>query len=119
MAVNETLELATDLLRLGVALLPAVVNGVDPVRFTALERRRLHAEPPDLPSALLPFAAIGRFGLARQRAAERQIRRLAKALPDRPVCLPHVEASSFQLPAIERLADALAHARSANTRRAS
>ncbi len=119
MAVNETLELATDLLRLGVALLPAVVNGVDLVRFTTHERRRLLAEPPDLPSTLLPFTAIGRFGLARQRAAERQIRRLAKALPDRPVCLPHVEAPSFQLPAIERLADALAHARSAGSRRAS
>ena len=117
MAVNETLELAEALMRIGVALLPAIVNGVDPMHFTRVESRRARAEPTDLPSAFIPYLPVARFDLARQRAADRQIRRLAQALPERPVCLPHVLAERFQLPAIEQLADALAEARPA--RRAS
>jgi hypothetical protein len=88
------------------------------VHFTRGEGRRLRAEPSDLPSAFTPYLAVARFDLARQRAAERQMRRLTQALPERPVCMPHVMAERFQLPAIEQLADALAQPRSA-ARRAS
>jgi anion-transporting ArsA/GET3 family ATPase len=118
MAVNETLELATDLMRVGVRLLPAIVNGVDPVRFTRVDGRRLRAEPSDLPNAFAPYLPVARFDLARQRAADRQMRRLTQALPERPVCVPHVMAERFQLPAIEHMADALTRPRPA-ARRAS
>ena len=116
MAVNETLELATALMRIGVTLLPPIVNGVDPIRFTRVEGRRLRAEPSDLPSTFAPYLPVARFDLARQRAADRQIRRLTQALPERPVCVPHVMAERFQLPAIEHLADALAQTRSSGRR---
>jgi hypothetical protein len=119
LAVNETLELATALMRIGVTLLPAIVNAIDPCRFTRPEGRRLRAEPPDIPGEWHPYLAVGRFTLARQRAAERQIRRLTQALPERPVRLPQVPARAVTLAALEPLADALAHPRSASSRRAS
>ena len=119
MAVNETLELATAVMRIGVSLLPAIVNAVDPFRFTRPESRRIAAEPPDLPSEWASYLPVARFTLARQRSAERQIRRLTTALPDRPVCLPAVPAGKLTLAALEPLADALAHPRSHPTRRAS
>ncbi len=111
MAVNETLELAQALMRVGVPLLPPLVNGVTPLRFTREEGRRLTADPSDLPATLLPYTAAGRFSLARQRTAERQIRRLGRALTTRPLCLPQVPARGFGLPAIEQLADELERAR--------
>jgi hypothetical protein len=107
MAVNETLELATDLMRIGVTLLPVVVNAVDPFRFTRAEAQRVRAEPADVPASWQPYLGVARFSVARQRAAERQIRRLTHALPDRPVCLPQV-AAGHHLAALEPLADALA-----------
>jgi anion-transporting ArsA/GET3 family ATPase len=110
MAVNETLELGATLMRLGMAILPPLVNAVSPLRFTREEARRLAADPPDVPPALLPYAAAGRFSIARQRGAERQIRRLGRALATRPLCLPQVSARGFALSAIERLADELTHA---------
>jgi len=110
MAVNETLELAAALVRLGMGILPPLVNAVSPLHFTREEARRLTADPLDVPSALLPYAAAARFHLARQRGAERQIRRLARAFATSPLCLPHVPARSFAISAIEQLADELAHA---------
>jgi Mrp family chromosome partitioning ATPase len=112
MAVNETLELAAALMRLGLPILPPLVNAVPPLRFNRTEARRLSADPPDVPPALLPYTAAGRFSLARQRGAERQIRRLGRSLATRPLCLPQVPARSFALAAIEQLADELAHLRS-------
>lgn len=117
MAVNETLELSAALMRLGVGLLPPIVNAVAPLRFTREESRRLRAEPPDLPPSLRTYAAAGRFGAARQRTAEREIRRLGRALAMRPICLPVVPARSFALPALEQLADELEHAARAPRRR--
>jgi anion-transporting ArsA/GET3 family ATPase len=111
MAVNETLELAEALMRIGVPLLPPLVNGVTPLRFTREEGRRLMADPPALPPSLHLYAAAARFSLARQRSAERQIRRLGRALATRPLCLPQVPARDFGLPAIEQLADELDHPR--------
>ena len=119
MAVNETLELATALMRIGVTLLPTVVNAVDPFRFTRPEGRRLRAEPPEIPPEWHPYLAVARFSLARQRAAERQIRRLTRALPERPLCLPQAPAGKLTLAALEPLADALAHPRSGSSRRVS
>jgi Mrp family chromosome partitioning ATPase len=110
MAVNETLELGAALMRLGLAILPPLVNAVSPLRFTREEARRLTADPPDMPPALVPYATVGRFSLARQRSAERQIRRLGRSFATRPLCLPHVLARSFAMPAIELLADELARA---------
>jgi anion-transporting ArsA/GET3 family ATPase len=117
MAVNETLELSAALMRLGVALLPPIVNAVAPLRFTREESRRLCAEPPDLPPSLRAYAAAGRFGAARQRTAEREIRRLGRELATRPICLPVVPARSFALPAVEQLADELEHATRSPRRR--
>jgi anion-transporting ArsA/GET3 family ATPase len=108
MPVNETLELATALMRIGVALVPPIVNAVPSLRFTREEGRRLTAEPPDVPSSLAPYVAAGRFTLTRQRTAERQIRRLGHALGARPFLLPQVPAHPFTRPAIEQLADAFA-----------
>jgi Mrp family chromosome partitioning ATPase len=119
MAVNETLELATALMRIGVTLLPAVVNAVDPFRFTRPEGRRIAADPPDVPPDWASYLPVARFALARQRSAERQIRRLTHALPDRPVCLPVVPAGKLTLAALEPLADARADARPPHGRRAS
>ncbi len=107
MAINETLELAGALLRLGIEILPPVVNAVSPLRFTPAEIRRVRGEPPDLPPALRPYAAAARFSVARQRGAERQVRRLGRALARKPVCLPQVPARRFGLAAIEQLADSL------------
>ena len=117
MAVNETLELAAALARLGLTILPPVVNAVSPLRFTREEARRLATDPPDVPPTLLPYAAAGRFSLARQRGAERQIRRLGRALATRPLCLSQVPAQGSTLSAIERLADELTHAASHRFRR--
>jgi anion-transporting ArsA/GET3 family ATPase len=119
MAVNETLELATAIMRIGVSLLPVIVNAVDPFRFTRVEAQRLRAEPPDVPGAWQPYLGVARFTLARQRAAERQIRRLTHALPDRPVCLPQVPAGRITLATLEPLADALARPRARSSRRVS
>jgi anion-transporting ArsA/GET3 family ATPase len=117
MAVNETLELAEALMRIGVPLLPPLVNGIAPLRFTREEGHRLMADPPDLPPSLHSYVNAARFSLARQRNAERQIRRLGRALATRPLCLPQVPSRSFGLPAIEQLADELDHPR-ANARHA-
>jgi anion-transporting ArsA/GET3 family ATPase len=119
MAVNETLELATDLMRIGVTLLPVVVNAVDPFRFTRVEAQRVRAEPADVPASWQPYLGVARFSVARQRAAERQIRRLTHALPDRPVCLPQVAAGRITLATLEPLADALARPHTRNSRRVS
>jgi hypothetical protein len=119
MAVNETLELATALMRVGVALLPVIVNAVDPFRFTRVEAQRLRAEPADVPPAWQPYLGVARFSLARQRAAERQIRRLTHALPERPLCLPHAPAGRITLTTLEPLADALARPRTRGSRRVS
>jgi hypothetical protein len=94
-------------MRLGVALLPPIVNAVAPLRFTREESRRLRADPPDLPPSLRAYAAAGRFGAERQRIAEREIRRLGRGLAARPICLPIVPARSFALPAVEQLAHEL------------
>jgi len=106
MAVNETLQLATELMKLGVTLVPPVVNAVPQLRFTRDEARRLRADPPIIPPNLGPYVAAGRFSLARQQAAERQVRRLGRALGDRPFLLPEVATHPFGAPAIEQLADA-------------
>ncbi|HEY2386943.1 MAG TPA: ArsA-related P-loop ATPase [Candidatus Binatia bacterium] len=118
MAVNETLELASVIMRLGIPLLPPIVNAVSPLRFTRAEMRRLLADPPDLPPSLRAHAAIGRFGAARQRTAEREIRRLGSALATTPIRLPAVPARTFGPAAIEQLADELARARPVGRRRA-
>ncbi len=107
MAVNETLELAGALMRLGIEILPPIVNVVSPLRFNAEEVRRLRSDPPALPAALLPYAAAGRFSVARQRASERQLRRLARSLARKPFCLPQVPARRFGWAEIEQLADEL------------
>jgi hypothetical protein len=119
MAVNETLELATALMRIGVTLLPVVVNAVDPFRFTRAEAQRVRAEPSDLPSTWQPHLGVARFSVARQRAADRQIRRLTQALPDKPVCLPQVPAGRITLATLEPLADALTHPNARGSRRVS
>lgn len=119
MAVNETLELATALMRIGVALLPVIVNAVDPFRFTRVEAQRVRAEPADVPADWEPYLPVARFAAARQKAADRQIRRLTQALPDKPVCLPQVPAGRISLAALEPLADALAHPTPRSSRRVS
>ena len=119
MAVNETLELATALMRIGVTLLPVVVNAFDPFRFTRVEAHRLRTEPADVPPGWQTYLPVARFSLARQRAADRQIRRLTQALPDRPVCLPHVPAGRITLATLEPLADALARRPTRGSRRVS
>jgi anion-transporting ArsA/GET3 family ATPase len=113
MAVNETLELAGALMRLGIEIMPPLVNVVTPLRFTVEEARRIRADPPDLPSSLRPYAAAARFSVARQRAAERQVRRLGHALDRKPFCLPQVPARRFGWSAIEQLADSFEPASSA------
>ena len=52
-------------------------------------------------------------------AAERQIRRLTQALPQRPVCLPNVSAGRITLAKLEPLADALAAPSGRGSRRVS
>jgi len=105
-------------MRLGIPLLPPIVNAVSPLRFTRAEMRRLLADPPDLPPSLRAHAAAGRFGAARQRVAEREIRRLGSALAIAPLRLPVVPARTFGPAAIEQLADELARARPVGRRRA-
>ena len=117
MAVNETLELSAALMRLGVGLLPPIVNAVAPLRFTREESRRLRSDPPDLPPSLRAYAAAGRFGAERQRIAEREVRRLGRALATHPVCLPVVPARSFALSSVEQLADELEHTAGGGRRR--
>lgn len=118
MAVNETLELSAAIMRLGVPLLPPLVNAVAPLRFTREESRRLLADPPDVPASMRPHVAAGCFSAARQRNAEREIRRLGRALAAAPVYLPLVMTRRFAMPAIEELADAFEHARPSRRRRA-
>ncbi len=117
MAVNETLELAAAIMRLGVPLLPPIVNAVAPLRFTREETRRLLAEPPKVPATLRAYAAAGRFTAARQRTAEREIRRLGSSLAAAPIALPTVPERRFGRAAIEQLADEIEHARPATRRR--
>ncbi|TMA81224.1 MAG: chromosome partitioning protein [Deltaproteobacteria bacterium] len=107
MAVNETLELSSAIMRVGVPLLPTIVNAVAPLRFSRAELRRLLKEPPDVPASLRPHAAAGAFSAARQRAAEREIRRLGRALATSPVALPLLATQRFTPAAIDELADAI------------
>ena len=107
MAVNETLELAAAVMRLGIEILPPIVNVVSPLRFNAEEIRRLRSDPPALPTNLLPYAAAGRFSVARQQASERQVRRLGRSLARKPFRLPQVPARRFGWAEIEQLADEL------------
>jgi anion-transporting ArsA/GET3 family ATPase len=109
MAVNETLELSAAIMRLGVPLLPPIVNAVAPLRFSRAEIRRLLKDPPDVPASLRPYAAAGAFSAARQRTAEREMRRLGRALATAPVCLPLVPARRFTPAVIEQLADEIEH----------
>ncbi len=108
MAVNETIELASALARVEVTVLPPIVNAVPPLRFTRAEARRLMAEPPDVPAALRPLVPAGRFSVARQRVADRQIRRLGHALTTRPHPLPHLPTVHFDSTAIAQLAEEIA-----------
>jgi anion-transporting ArsA/GET3 family ATPase len=117
MAVNETLELSAAIMRLGVPLLPPLVNAVTPLRFTRDETRRLLAEPPEVPASLRAHVTAGRFRAAQQRNAEREIRRLGRALVAAPIRLPLIVTRRFAVPAIEELADALEHAHPARRRR--
>ncbi len=117
MVINETLELAAALMRLGIPLLPPIVNAVSPLRFTRAEMRRLLTEPPDVPPSLHPYAATGRFGAARQRSAEREIRRLGRGLAMSPLCLPVVPPRELGVIALEELADELARVRRPAVRR--
>ncbi len=108
MAVNETLELASALRHVGIATLRPIVNAVSRMRFSREETRRLMTEPPDVPAALAPLVAAGRYSLARQRAAERQIRRLGRGVGTRPLALPYVSTRPFGRAAVEELAAGLA-----------
>ena len=107
MAVNVTLEHSSAIMRVGVPLLPTIVNAVAPLRFSRAELRRLLKEPPDVPASLRPHAAAGAFSAARQRAAEREIRRLGRALATSPVALPLLATQRFTPAAIDELADAI------------
>jgi anion-transporting ArsA/GET3 family ATPase len=118
MAVNETLELAAVLMRLGIPLLSPIVNAVSPLRFTRAETRRLLADPADVPPSLRAHLALGRFGAARQRTAEREIRRLGRTLATSSMCLPLVPARRFGLAALEQLADELVRPRGGGRQRA-
>ena len=113
MAVNETLELATALMR---DRRRAPAGDRERRRPAALHPRR---EPAPARGAARPAAdarcptcAVGRFGVgapARRRAADPPPH--ARRCPNVRCALPHVPARSFQLAAIEQLADALAHPR--------
>jgi anion-transporting ArsA/GET3 family ATPase len=107
MAVNETIELAAALMRIGVTILPPIVNAVPPLRFTRAESRRLNAEPPDVPDSFRPLVAAGRFSVARQRVADRQIRRLGHALATHAHPLPRITTAHFDSTAIAQLAEEL------------
>jgi len=108
--INETTELLEAISRLGMAVLPPVVNASLSLRFSPREASRLSLSPPGVPAEFLPTVPAARFHLSEQRRVERQIRRLRRILPLKPVLLPTLASGLPQRLAVERLAESLLRA---------
>lgn len=105
--INETSELIEAVSRLGMDLLPPVVNATVGLRFSPREASRLTLSPPSVPGEFLPAVAAARFHLNEQRRAEREIRRLRRGVRQRPVLLPVVAPGEAEAAAVQRLAGVL------------
>jgi len=104
--VNEVVETAFKIEdRVGISLLPVVVNGVYPPIEGLSED--LHSGP-DADS--LPLSAAARFRLARQRLQAEQMERLAQELPLPQLRLPYIFSTDLGLAEVEELAAALTEA---------
>jgi len=108
MAVNETIEIVSGLLRSRpVALGPLLVNAVWPQRFTEQEVRWLVRGAAD---AADPLIAVGRYHVERRQRAEAQLARIRRELPLDAVELPFAIDSTLDRPELRRLVGALERA---------
>jgi anion-transporting ArsA/GET3 family ATPase len=105
MAVNETIEISSELSRGGaVAVGPVIANAVWSDRFTAEEARWLTSSALDGSDALV---AAGRYHVEKRRRAEEQLARLRAELRVDPVELPFVVNATLDRPHLRRLVAAL------------
>jgi anion-transporting ArsA/GET3 family ATPase len=108
MAVNETIEIVSGLLRGGtVAVGPLIANALWPERFTSEETRWLLSSGLDTGD---PLVAAGRYHVEKRRRAEEQIGRLRAELRVEPVKFPFVVNASLDRPHLRRLVGALEQA---------
>jgi anion-transporting ArsA/GET3 family ATPase len=105
MAVNETIEISSELSRGGaVAVGPVIANAVWSDRFTADEARWLMSSALDGSDALV---AAGRYHVEKRRRAEEQLARLSAELRVDPVELPFAVNAALDRPHLRRLVAAL------------
>ncbi|MGH7857533.1 MAG: ArsA family ATPase [Candidatus Binatia bacterium] len=100
MAVNETIEITSEIHRSGaIALGPIVVNAVWPERFTAEEARWLLSST----DGSDPLIAAGRYHVEKRRRADEHIARLRSELRVEPVILPFFSQPGDDRPSLRKL----------------
>jgi anion-transporting ArsA/GET3 family ATPase len=85
LAIRETIELHRELVALGLAVAPPIVNALPPRRFTAADASALERLDP---AGTHPYVRAARFQLERRRHADAQVAALRSALGTAPVRLP-------------------------------
>lgn len=107
MAVNETIEIATGLVRgAAVAVGPLVVNAVWPQRFSAEEARWLTSSG----DYADPLIAAGRYHVERRHRTDEQLTRIRSELGVEPIEFPFVVNATLDRPHLRRLVGALERA---------
>jgi anion-transporting ArsA/GET3 family ATPase len=106
LAVRETVELHRELVRLGLAVAPPIVNALPPRHFAAADAEAL--DRLDAACGSHPYLQAARFQLERRRQAEAQITALRRALGATPIRLPFLFASGDATDGVGMLAAALA-----------
>jgi anion-transporting ArsA/GET3 family ATPase len=105
MAVNETIEISSELSRGGAVVVgPVIANAVWSDRFTAEEARWLTSSALDGSD---PLVAAGRYHVEKRRRTEEQLARLRAELRVDPVELPFVVNAALDRPHLRRLVAAL------------
>jgi anion-transporting ArsA/GET3 family ATPase len=84
LAIRETIELHRELVGLGLAVAPPIVNALPPRRFTAADASALER----LDAGAHPYVRAARFQIERRRHADAQVAALRSALAAAPIRLP-------------------------------
>jgi anion-transporting ArsA/GET3 family ATPase len=108
LAVRETVELHRELVGLGLAVAPPIVNALPPRRFSASDAEALDSL--EAACGPHPYLRAARFQLERRRQAEAQIAALRRTLGVTPLRLPFLFTPPEGPAAVATLAAELAFA---------